>query len=53
MATTKEKVYRVEFNQLQMQLIKDTIEKTPYLGVYSDEISSIREKVTVEDTPPK
>lgn len=51
MAKTKEKVYRVEFSEIQMQLIKETIEKTPYLGVYSDEISSIREKMTTEEKP--
>lgn len=53
MAKSKEKVYRVEFNELQMSLIKQTVEASNYPGIMSDEISDIREKVTVEKDPPK
>lgn len=40
--TTK---HTVELTELEMQLILETVEKTPYLGEHSDVVSSIRKKM--------
>ncbi len=45
--------HKIKLTELQMQLILETINKTPYLGIHSTIISNIRKKMTVKEKPEK
>jgi hypothetical protein len=37
--------------ELEMQLLLETIDKTPYLGAHSDLVAGIRKKLTIIPAP--
>jgi hypothetical protein len=38
-------------NELELQLLLETVDKTPYLGAHSDLVSGIRKKITIKPNP--
>ena len=43
---TIEKKYETKLTEVEMELIKETVEKTAYLGIHSETVTSVRKKMT-------
>ena len=41
--------HKIKLSELQMRLIKESVEATKYLGIHSDHVSKVRRKMTVKD----
>lgn len=45
--------HKIKLTEFAMKLIKETVEKTSYLGIHSETVSYVRKKMTIKEETPK
>lgn len=44
--------HKIKLNEIEMQMILETVKKTAYLGEHSEIISNVKRKMTIKQAPP-
>jgi len=44
--------HKIKLSELEMRMVKESVEATAYLGIYSGTVFKIRKKMTIKEIAP-